>query len=81
MTIVTSKEAQEQLQELLRRVANGEQICIQDPNLPPINLVIKTTPQKRTLGKLKGKIVISADFDAPLPKDEEKHFYPDLDKA
>ena len=81
MTIVTSKEAQEQLQELLLRAANGEQICIQDSNLPPINLVVNFSPKKRILGKLKGKVVISADFDAPLPKKEEKYFYPDLDQA
>ena len=81
MTIVTSKEAQERLQELLLRVVNGEQVCIQDPNLPPINLVVNAPQKKRVLGKLKGKIVITDDFDAALSKDEENRFYPDLDKV
>ena len=81
MTIVTSQEAQERLQELLLRVANGEQVCIQDPNLPTINLVLNSPPKKRTLGQLKGKVILSDDFDAPLSKDEESQFYPDSDNA
>ena len=81
MTIVTSQEAQERLQELLLRVANGEQVSIQDPNLPTINLVLNSPPKKRILGQLKGKVILSDDFDAPLSKEEENQFYPDSDNA
>ena len=56
------------LSSLLKRVAEGEQIVITKNGKPMAQLVpIKTPP--RQPGRLKGRIRIAPDFDAPLPED------------
>lgn len=76
MTVITSIEAQQDLQKWLKRAANGEDIVIQDPGLPPIRLVANQQQQKRTLGSLKDKIILSDDFNGALPDDIGESFYP-----
>ncbi len=56
--------------KLLQRVLSGEEVIIsQDGN--PIARVVPITDQSlpRIPGLDKGKVVISSDFDAPLPDD------------
>lgn len=62
-------EAKTHLSRLVDEVCNGKELILAKAGKPLVKLVplekVKTT---RTPGFLKGKIKISADFDAPLPK-------------
>ena len=76
MTVITSIEAQQDLQKWLKRAANGEDIIIKVLGLPPIRLVPNQQQKKRTLGSLKDKIILSTDFNGALPDDIAESFYP-----
>jgi len=63
-------EAKTNLSQLVDRAAGGEEIVIAKAGRPMARLVPlaeRTAP--RVPGRLKGRIVIGADFDAPLPND------------
>ena len=67
MSIVNVHEAKTHLSRLLERVIEGEEIVIARSGKPVARLVpIGTEP--RTPGRLKGRIRVGRDFDAPLPK-------------
>lgn len=67
--IVTVTEAKTQLSKLIERTQAGEEIVIRRGRRPVAKLIRYEQPAKtRALGALRGKISISADFDAP---DEE----------
>ena len=62
--------SQEDLDKLLQRILSGEEVVIsQDGN--PIARVVPIADKSlpRIPGLDKGKVVISSDFDAPLPDD------------
>jgi prevent-host-death family protein len=62
-------EAKTSLSRLVERAAKGEEIVIAKAGRPLARLVPlarKTGPRKP--GAWKGRVVISADFDAPLPE-------------
>lgn len=60
--------AKSQLSQLLRRVADGEDVVITRNGEPVARLVPMTKPAvARKLGTLAGAVRISDDFDAPLP--------------
>ncbi len=59
-------EAKTHLSQLLDRVEKGEQIVISRAGRPVARLSPLTT-QRRTPGRLKGKLRLADDFDAPLP--------------
>ena len=63
-------EAKTHLSALVERAAAGEEVVIAKAGRPVARLVAykKATP-RRVPGRLKGKIWISDDFDAPLPDD------------
>jgi prevent-host-death family protein len=62
--------AKTQLSKLLDRAERGEEIVITRNGRPVAKLVpARASAKPRKLGKLKGKIKISPDFDAPLPDD------------
>jgi prevent-host-death family protein len=66
MDQVNIHQAKTQLSRLLERVAAGEEIVIAKSGKP----VAKLAPFRevaRRPGRLKGKIKIGRDFDAPLP--------------
>lgn len=69
-------EAKTHLSQLLRRVASGEEVLIKRGDEPVARLVAVRPPgAKRVLGTERGKIVVSEDFDAPLPDDVLDLFY------
>jgi prevent-host-death family protein len=69
MLTVNVHEAKTQLSKLLERVMNGEQIIIAKAGKPVAILVpITDLPAKRTPGQDAGQVIISPDFDEPLPE-------------
>ena len=58
--------AKTHLSRLLERVAAGEEIVLAKHGKPVAKLV-PIQPAAKRPGRLKGKIRIAADFDAPLP--------------
>ena len=70
-TIVNVHEAKTHLSKLLQRVMNGEHIVIARAGKPVALLSpIAAAPEPRVPGNDLGKVVIAADFDAPLPEFE-----------
>ncbi len=69
MTTVNIHEAKTQLSKLLQRVMNGEEIIIAKAGKPIALLKpITEAPDKRVPGIDAGKVIIAADFAAPLPE-------------
>ena len=66
-------EAKTQLSALVDQAAAGEEILIAKNGKPMAKLV--PIRVRRTPGRLKGKIWMSDDFDAPLPQDIIDSFY------
>ena len=62
-------EAKTHLSALVARAAAGEEVIIARAGRPVARLVAYKAPPRRVPGRLKGKIWISDDFDAPLPDD------------
>ena len=63
-------EAKTHLSKLLEGVAGGEEVIIAKAGIPVARLVPVILPaEARPLGTERGRLVISADFDAPLPPD------------
>ena len=62
--------AKTQLSRLVEEAASGQEIVIAKAGRPVARLVPLASPVRRKqLGLLRGKIRVSADFDAPLPDD------------
>lgn len=78
MTPINVHEAKTHLSRLLERVAAGEEIVIARSGRPIARLV-PFTPEPRKPGRLKGKIRIAPDFDAPLPEEIARAFRGDAD--
>lgn len=66
MTKVNMHEAKTTLSRLVDRVAEGEEIVIAR-NGEPVALLSPLKSSGRRPGRLKGRIRMAADFDAPLP--------------
>jgi len=73
VTPINVHEAKTHLSRLLERVAAGEEIVIARSGRPIARLV-PFTPEPRKPGRLKGKIRIAPDFDAPLPEEIARAF-------
>ncbi len=71
MKIVNVHEAKTHLSKILSRVAQGEQIIIAKSGRPVARLVPISTESRRP-GRLRGKIHMGSDFDAPLPDEVER---------
>lgn len=67
MEQVNVYEAKTHLSRLLERVAHGEEIVIATRGRPVAKLVPFPAEPRRP-GRLKGKIRMAPDFDAPLPE-------------
>ncbi len=66
---VNIHEAKTHLSKLLKRVMSGERIVIAKAGKPIAMLApIDDVPDNRIPGMDAGKLVISPDFDAPLPE-------------
>jgi len=63
------QEDEKHLKSLLQTVASGVEIIIAEEGKPVARLSsVEKRPQKILFGVLKGKVKVSDDFDAPLPK-------------
>jgi prevent-host-death family protein len=68
MRQINIHEAKTHLSQLVDDAARGEEIVIAKAGKPMARLVgIPSARQPRPRGLLKGRIHITADFDAPLP--------------
>jgi prevent-host-death family protein len=68
-------EAKTQLSSLVDRAADGEEIVIAKNGQPMARLVAFRERPKRKPGRLKGKIRIAHDFDAPMSEEELASWY------
>jgi prevent-host-death family protein len=66
MKSVSIHEAKTHLSRLLERVEGGEEIVIAR-NRTPVAKLVPLAAEPRRPGRLRGRIEIAADFDAPLP--------------
>lgn len=70
MLEVTVQQAAAQMEELLDRATAGEEIVMVRSGRPVARLVpIPPRAAPRVPGRFAGKIVVSGDFNAPLPND------------
>ena len=75
MTTVNVHEAKTQLSRLLERVLQGEEVVIARHGKPVARLVaVSERPERRVPGSARGRIVVSEDFDEPLPEEVLKDF-------
>ena len=77
MTVqVNIYEAKSKLSKLINQVIAGEEVIVAKSGKPVAKIVPFEKPiQNRKPGSAKGKLVISDDFDAPLPDDILQGFY------
>jgi prevent-host-death family protein len=73
MGFVNVHEAKTHLSRLLERVAAGEEIVIAKAGHPLAKLV-PISRERRQPGRLKDRLRIANDFDAPLPEDLRQAF-------
>lgn len=65
---VNIQQAKARLSQLVARAEAGEEIVIARAGRPAAMLVpLRTAPGARKPGRLRGRIRIGRDFDAPLP--------------
>ena len=65
--VISLYEAKTQLSALVEAAAAGAEIIIAKNGRPRAKLVAIRDATRRRPGRAKGKIWMSADFDAPLP--------------
>ena len=75
MTSLSIYEVQNHFPAFLNRVEAGEEIILERSGEPIAKIVPLRKKGKRSLGKEKGKIWISDDFNDPLPEDLLSEFY------
>jgi len=69
-------EAKSKLSKLINQVIAGEEVILAKSGKPVAKIVPFEKPtQNRKPGSAKGKLIISDDFDAPLPDDILEEFY------
>jgi len=69
MEQVNIHQAKTHLSKLVEKVLDGQEIIISKAGKPVAKLVpFNQRASSRKLGLMKGKIRMSADFDAPLPE-------------
>jgi prevent-host-death family protein len=70
MTTINIYEAKTQLSKLVEQAAAGEDVIIARGGKPVARLTRLQPPRRKLrFGLLKGKVKLSADYDAPLPAD------------
>jgi len=75
MRAVNIHEAKTHLSRLLQRVARGEEITLAKAGRPIAKIVpLARSVDRRVPGTARDQIVVSAAFDAPLPKELQKSF-------
>ncbi len=66
MEVLNVHDAKTHLSRVLERVAKGEEFVIAK-NGKPVARLVPVRREPRRPGRLKGRIRMRADFDAPLP--------------
>lgn len=75
MRVVNIHEAKTHLSRLIERVRRGEEITLAKAGRPVAKIVpLVPRVDRRVPGSARGRIVVSPDFDASLPKELQKHF-------
>jgi prevent-host-death family protein len=75
MTVVNICDAKTRLSRLIEEAAAGHDVVIARGGKPVARLTRLDSPKRNLeFGVLKGKIKVSADFDAPLPADVLRQF-------
>ena len=70
MEPVNIHQAKTQLSKLIEAAEQGEEVIIARAGKPVVRLVpVGTALPRRRPGSLEGQLLISDDFDAPLPDD------------
>ncbi len=72
-TVVHLDEIQKKYDFILSKINSGDEIILEDSGKQLAKIV--PIKKKRILGKEKGRIFISKDFDDELPEDILKEFY------
>ena len=68
--LVSLHDARAQLHRLVERAVAGEEIIITRNGRPAARLVsYAPLQQRRVFGRMRGRIRVAEDFDAPLPPD------------
>lgn len=78
MKIVNIHEAKTHLSRLLEQVVGGEEVVIAKSGRP-IAKVVPIRDEPRRPGRLKGRIEVRADLEAPLPEEIVAAFEGGLD--
>ena len=68
--IVNMHEAKSSLSRLVEEAEAGEEIVLARAGKPVVRLVPIVATRRRRLGRWKGKVEMSVDFDAPLPAED-----------
>jgi prevent-host-death family protein len=68
--LVNMHEAKSNLSRLVEEAEAGEEIVLARAGKPVVRLVPIRVLRRRKLGRWKGKVVMSKDFDAPLSAEE-----------
>jgi len=76
MRAVNLSYAKTHLDRLIEEARAGEEIFISEAGTPLVRLAPVPSRKKRVFGLDQGKIVIRADFDAPLPEFENLLYNP-----
>ena len=75
MTVVNIYDAKTQLSKLIEEAAAGNDVVIARGGKPVARLTrLASSKRKLKFGVLKGKLKVSADFDAPLPDEIVRQF-------
>jgi prevent-host-death family protein len=73
---VNIQEAKSNLSNLIDQAIVGEEVVISKLGKPVAKIVPLEKPTRnRKPGSAKGKLIISDNFDSPLPDDTQKEFY------
>lgn len=74
-TTVNIPETLEQLTSLLKQIQSGEEVLLAQDGVTVARLIpLRPLDAPRVPGQDKGKVVISPDFNAPLPEDIINNF-------
>jgi prevent-host-death family protein len=70
--IINIHEAKTHFSKLLQRVLSGEEVIIAKAGRPVARLMPYTpAPQSRVPGSASGQVIITPEFDEPLPEFEQ----------
>jgi antitoxin (DNA-binding transcriptional repressor) of toxin-antitoxin stability system len=75
MISVSLEKVRDQFPAFLSKVESGEEIILEKGGEPIARVVPIKKKGKRILGKERGKIWMSDDFDEPLPEEILAEFY------